>query len=254
MGKKVKAHKEHAPLAISVIGTDTGVGKTIISAGLARTFSKMGMKVGVFKPFAADPAVRSTGEGFSTDADLLARAVNMEGGAEAACGQLLAAPLSPLAAAELEGKEVDIDHALDQAHHIINRHEITVIEGCGGWLVPLTDQYTTADFFAELHVPVIVVARSGLGTLNHTMLTLSSIWQSKLDVLGVVLNRSREGPLDKAEKTNPGILKKFTKLPVWGPVEYKPRLHRDELDRVEIEDLHELTGIAKDICKVLKKA
>lgn len=229
---------------LSIIGTDTEIGKTIIAASLARAFAKMGLRVAAFKPFACDPACRADGTPFATDADLLARAAEMPGGSDAATGELFRAPLSPLAAARLEKREVDCSSALRKARRLAKNHDITIVEGCGGWEVPLTDRLTTADFFARLGAPTVIVARAGLGTINHTLLTLHAVRQRKLRTLGVILNRCAPGKPSPAERANPEIIAQFARVPVWGPIPHKPKAMRASGDLVKIADLPDLAEIA----------
>ncbi len=237
---------------IAVIGTDTEVGKTIITASLARALANKGLRVGVFKPFACDPSRRITGEPFSADAELLARAAGMEGGSEVACGQLFRAPLSPLAAARMEGKRVDVPLALRQARQIAAEHGVTFVEGCGGWEVPLTEKETTADYFAKLRAPILIVARAGLGTLNHSLLTIQAVQRRKLPILGVILNQTTTNPMGNAESTNPAILKQFSGLPVWGPLPYAQKLYKRMLWKTQVHNLHPLGEIADDLLKLIE--
>ena len=236
-----------------VVGTDTEVGKTIVAAALARALAGRGLRVGVYKPFAADPARRRTGEGFSTDADLLARAAGMKGGAAAACGQLFRAPLAPLEAARLEGRRVELGAALRGARRVAAHHDLTLVEGCGGWEVPLTPRKTTADFFAALGAPVVVVARAGLGTINHTLLTLAAIERRGLRVVGVILNRTRGGAMTRAERTNPEIIRRFGRVDVWGPVPFKRNLNGRRADRIKPSDLPRLDAVAEAILQRIER-
>lgn len=237
---------------LGVVGTDTEIGKTVIAAALARAFVDMGLSVGVFKPFASDPARRRNGEGFSTDADLLARAAGDAGGANAVCGQLFSAPLAPLASARLEGKSVRPGQALKKARRIASVHDITLVEGCGGWEVPLTRTKTTSDFFAELGAPVVIVARAGLGTVNHCLLTAGAARARGVDVVGVILNRTSGPRPTLSEPLNPGLLRDFARLPVWGPVAHRRKIAGKRVDRIAIEDLPPLGEMARDIWKKLR--
>ncbi|MBI1785036.1 dethiobiotin synthase [Candidatus Sumerlaeota bacterium] len=239
---------------LGVIGTDTEVGKTIITAALAREYSKMKLRVGVFKPFACDPARRPDGRGYSTDADLLARAAGMEGGDRAACGQLFSAPLSPLAAAEKEGRKVNLRAAIARARKIATAHDLTLVEGCGGWEVPLTWKETTADYFESLGAPVILVARAGLGTINHCLLTLEAVRRRKLKVLCIILNRSSRGPADESAKSNPRHLHKITGLPILGPVEFSSALDGIPGDQVALDDLPNLASSANLILRLIGRS
>lgn len=245
--KKARAHPRSR--MISVIGTDTEIGKTIVTAALARAFVALGLNVGVCKPFASDPARRADRTRFSTDADLLARAAGLDPEADGVCGQLFSAPLAPLASARAEGRTVRPAAALAGVRRMARGRDLTLVEGCGGWEVPLTARRTTADFFAELGAPVLIVARTDLGTINHTLLTLQSVRGKGLNVLGILLNRVRPGPLTLAEPGNPGLLREFTGLPVWGPVPFQRRLEGKSGEEVAVGQLPDLREIAKDIEK-----
>jgi dethiobiotin synthetase len=229
---------------IAVIGTDTEIGKTIVTAALARAFVRMGLNVGVYKPFASDPARRPDGRPFSTDADLLARAAGLDAQSGNVCGQLFSAPLAPLASARAEGKRVRPAIALAGARRMARERDITLVEGCGGWEVPLTPRRTTADFFAELGAPVLIVARTDLGTINHTLLTIQSVRTRGLNVLGIVLNRVRSGPETLAEPDNPAMLREFTGLPVWGSVPFRPSLRGKQGSEIAVRQLPDLRDIA----------
>jgi len=234
-----------------VIGTGTEVGKTIVAAALARALRRLGLSVGVFKPFASDPARGPDGRPFSRDAELLARAAAFEGGEPAARGQLFGAPLAPLAAARLEGRRVDLRPAVRRCRAIARRHDVTLVEGCGGWLVPLTERRTTADFFAALGAPILIVAPAGLGTLNHTLLTLADVRARGLRLIGVVLNRMQGGRPSLAERTNPPILSRFAGLPVWGPLPHRAALAGQRPDNVRLGDLPSLMPVARAVWRAI---
>lgn len=237
---------------LALVGTDTEIGKTVIAAALAKAFGALGLDVGVSKPFASDPARRASGEPFSTDADLLARAADIEGGADAVCSQLFRAPLAPLASARLEGKKVDLKKGLAHARRMARAHQITIVEGCGGWEVPLTARRTSADFFESLQAPVLIVARANLGTINHSLLTIDAIRGRGLPVLGVILNRVSGGRAGAAEKTNPENLRAFANTKVWGPVPHRKALAAKTGDKIKIADLPRVDDIAEDLAKNLE--
>jgi dethiobiotin synthetase len=113
---------------------------------------------------------------------------------EVVCPYSFAAPLAPAVAARVEGREVSFARVLAAARAIAARHEAIVVEGAGGLLVPLTDRETYADLAAALALPVLVVARAGLGTVNHTALTVEALRRRGLAIAGIVLNRT--APVD----------------------------------------------------------
>jgi dethiobiotin synthetase len=229
---------------LSIIGTDTEIGKTVVAAALVRAFRRLGIDAAGFKPFACDPALDALGGNYSTDAALLARVSKGLSPGEV-CGELFRAPLSPLAASRLEDRKVDIDSARKRTHACARRHELLIVEGCGGWEVPLTSRRTTADFFASLGAPVLIVGRAGLGTLNHCLLTHKAVLARGLHVLGFVLNRNRPGAVSQAERGNPGLLHEMTQRPVWGPLPYRTALDRPQADLIEPRRLPDLRDIAQ---------
>lgn len=239
------------PRLLAVIGTDTEIGKTVITAALARAWHESGLNVGVYKPFASDALKRPDGTPFSGDADLIARAAGLDPVHGGVCGQLFGPALAPLPAARLEGRRVRPAAALAGARRMAKGRDITLVEGCGGWEVPLTAKQTTADFFADLGAPVLIVARTDLGTINHTLLTIQSVRMRGLNVVGILLNRTRSGPLTQAEAGNPGILREFTRLPVWGPAPYQRSLRKKSGAEVAVRQLPDVGRIAAEILKAL---
>src|SRR5262249_29531131 len=149
------ARKDRAVRGLFVTGTDTGVGKTVVTAAVARALSARGVDVGIVKPV-------QTGDGD-------AAALKTWAGLEEELGEIapfsFAAPLAPLVAARLEGATLDLDEVLGRIVELAERHEVTIVEGVGGLLVPVGPGWTVADLAAQLALPVLVVARAGLGTV-----------------------------------------------------------------------------------------
>jgi dethiobiotin synthetase len=171
-----------------VTATDTGVGKTVVTAGLAAVLRARGLDVAIFKPvqsgaLADDPA---------GDAALL--------GAD--CVYSFAAPLAPLVAARAEGKTIELEPILERARKLANEHELLLVEGAGGLLVPLAPGLDMADLAVALALPLIIVARAGLGTVNHTLLTIEAAKARGLTVAAVVLN----GASDKSTADNTALI------------------------------------------------
>jgi dethiobiotin synthetase len=162
-----------------IAGTDTDVGKTVASAVLAKALARRG-DVGYWKPIAS-------GARDGRDVDVVARLAGVPCAAES---YLLEEPLSPHLAARLAGVAIELD-TLEQAWQDLRRGHPGrrwLVEGAGGLLVPLDDAGTLqVDFFARLALPVVLVARSGLGTINHSLLSLEALHRRGLDVAGIVL-------------------------------------------------------------------
>jgi dethiobiotin synthetase len=172
-----------------VTGTDTGVGKTEVACALlegarARGLDAVGMK----------PAQSGVGPAEPSDAERLAAASGGSEPLEAVCPYSFGPPLAPAVAARVEGRAISFGRIVDAARSLAARHEAVLVEGAGGLLVPLTDRETYADLAAALALPALVVARAGLGTVNHTALTVEALRRRGLAVAGIVLNRA--GPDD----------------------------------------------------------
>ena len=181
---------------VFITGTDTGVGKTAIAAGLATALRGRGLNVGVMKPIA-------TGGAPSPDALALKAAAATDDDLALINPVCLTEPLAPSVAAQIDGVEIDLSAIWEAHEELKQRHEVLIVEGVGGWLVPLGDGATTADLAVQLGWPVLVVARPGLGTINHTLLTLDAIRRRELPVLGVVINRFDDAVATTADRTNP---------------------------------------------------
>src|SRR5215467_15384462 len=173
---------------ILIIGTDTGVGKTFIAAALARVFHSRGIDVGVMKPFAADRKTFSR-KYRSEDTALLARAAHTTDSDTQINSYFYTVPAAPYVASAVtqEGK-VSIPVVLDAYQHLAAKHDIMIVEGIGGLMVPLTESETFADFAKVLDIPTILVARCSIGTFNHTLLTLSVLRTYDLELIGLVMN------------------------------------------------------------------
>ena len=195
--------------AIFVTGTDTGVGKTVVAAGLARLAVDAGLSVGVFKPIETGV----TEELGPLDGCLLKEAARSIQSLDDIVPVQYEEPLAPYVAAQRSGVQVDLD-AIDVAWaRSRTMHDIVVVEGCGGLLVPITDELTVAHLIQRLDIPVLLVTRAGLGTLNHTALTVAVARQMGLDLRGFILNGfESEQVEDIAMQSNPAELVRLTGL------------------------------------------
>ncbi len=195
--------------AILVTGTDTGVGKTVVAAALARALRRLGRDVGVMKPAA-------TGVPPDEDAELLVEAAGSDDPLDVVSPVRLREPLAPAVAADRAGVAVD-PAAVHRAFDALSaRHEVLVVEGVGGLLVPVAWGWTVADMAVDLGLPVVVVARIGLGTINHAALTVEAARRRGLRILGVLLNPAEPGPAGPAEETNPAAVGRTCGAPLLG--------------------------------------
>ena len=211
---------------IFVTGTDTGVGKTVVAATLARLLRQRGVNVGVMKPVTSGCLERDGGL-VSEDAELLAWAAGVEVDADVAPYRLQA-PIAPSVAAAREGVTVSFAAIRAAYRRLAERHEFVIVEGAGGLMVPLAGGLLVADLVTALGLPLLVVARPGLGTVNHTVLTCFTAKQLGLDLRGTVLNGYPAKP-GLAEEYAPHLLDSLAGAPLLGVF---PRIPGKDLYRV----------------------
>jgi dethiobiotin synthetase len=194
---------------LMVIATDTGVGKTMVAGAIARTLLRHGRRVEVFKP-AATGCKRSRGELVSDDADFLAACAESRRPLAEIAPVRYAAALAPNVAAEREHRPVDLEAIFAAYRRLEGSCDTVIVEGVGGLLCPLSDDFWIIHLAKMLKLPVVIVARPNLGTINHTLLTLQVARSAGLDVLGVVINRYRVEPATATaiEKDRPGPRRK----------------------------------------------
>jgi len=185
---------------VFVTGTGTEVGKTVVAAAIARTAAAAGERVAVFKP-----AVSGLDDPGEPDHELLRRASGSEQSDGEIAPHRFGPPVSPHLAAEMAGVEIEPE-ALVAAAESAGRESLLICEGVGGFLVPLTREYLVRDFARELAMPVVVAACPGLGTINHTLLTVESVRGAGLEVAGVVLTPWPERPSGMEESNRETIV------------------------------------------------
>lgn len=199
-----------------VTGTDTDVGKTYVSSIILRELVEVGFRVGTSKP-ACSGAVIENGEPRWPDLDQLAEAAGISD-ISLICQQRFEAPLAPPVAARLEQKQLDLSVMQESVHAWESQSDVIVVEGVGGLLCPLTAQESIADFAAWAGFPLIIVSRLGLGTINHTLLTIEAAERRKLAISGIVLSDG-DGLTDTpAGQTNFDELANRTDVPLLGLV------------------------------------
>lgn len=188
-----------------ITGTDTGVGKTTYGVSVLKKWCRERKHCIGLKPFAT---------GDREDAQKIQAALGAE------CPEIdfinpvfLKNPMAPAMAAKIENRMISYEDILKQTKQSLEQYDCGLVEGAGGWLVPLTQEKMIRDFAVDLGLPVIVVARAGLGTLNHTLLTVESIRQSGLKLEKVVLNQFPSDNLELAQ-LNQRELQKHIRAPV----------------------------------------
>jgi len=201
---------------IFITGTDTGVGKTHVTAALLTELRRRGIRAAAFKPIAC-------GAGGRHDAKIYAAIMNHEQPLDMINPIYLRHPLAPSVAAKLERKRIDLRKILHTYQQLAKSYEVVLVEGAGGLLVPIRGNYFVSDLAKALKLPLLIVARLGLGTINHTLLTVRQANAHGLKIAGLVLNDTAGGRHGLAEKTNIRELPKLCKVPLLGGVPHGKR-------------------------------
>lgn len=197
-----------AARGVFVTGTGTEVGKSVVAAVIAAEAAAEGLSVAVFKP-----AVSGLDEGGEADHELLARASGSAQGEDEIAPYRYGPPVSPHLAAEMAGEEIDADLLERAAEDAAAGAEAVVVEGVGGLMVPLRPDYLVRNLAAQLGHPLVIVAHAGLGTINHTLLSIEAAWTAELEVRAVVLNRWPAEP-GRLEESNRETIAELTGVEV----------------------------------------
>jgi dethiobiotin synthetase len=241
-----------------VTGTDTGVGKTQVACALLRLWREAGLRPAPLKPAETgcqpDPEdalalMREAEPELSPPSPCPSPASGRGDSLDVVCPYRFREPLAPAVAARLEGRVVEIGRVLVCAEQLSVGDRPLLVESAGGLLVPLTERETNADLAVRLGLPLLVVARAGLGTINHTVLTIEAARARGLRVAAVVLNRASSATADPSEATNPAEIVRLTGVPVLGPLPFvesaTERIARlaELLSRAPELGLNRLTGL-----------
>lgn len=251
-----------SPSGIFIAGTDTGVGKTAITCVLVAALRKRGFSVGVCKPVATGavkikklPAdlhhLSSKTHYYSTDALCLAKAAMSKDEYKLINPVCLKHPFSPTAAARKAGLQISFKKIFASVRELRRRHSFLLMEGAGGLFVPLNSRAMVINLIRFLRMPVILVARSGLGTLNHTLLSCFALKKLKIPILSVVLNNWKGTVI---EQHNLYDLRRRLTVPVL-PFGYSPGIKTDRLKvRKTAETSSQLDFIVNQLDFSLKRS
>jgi dethiobiotin synthetase len=219
-----------------IAGTDTGVGKTYVTAATVRTLRNRGVPAIPLKPVQTGSGTGPDGEIFVPDLDFARRAAGLPTAADGVgdgCRYALAMLASPHLAAQVEGVCIELPDLVALRDRVLDAGGWPVLEGAGGLLVPLGPRLLQVDLIAALGLPVLLVARPGLGTLNHTLLSLECLDRRGIEVAGIALVEAVEGAWGGIEDDNLRVLQERVPAPVvrfpfvadpadptaWGPAE-----------------------------------
>ena len=202
-----------------ITGTNTNVGKTVVTACLANLLKNQGENVGVMKPIetGVDPECSSSA---NSDAKFLIEVTGVQDALEDVCPYRLKTPASPYQAAKIEGKELYLEKILERFRALQSKHSMMLVEGIGGLLVPITRRYNVTDLAIQMNLPLIIVSPIQIGILNHTLLTINAARQHGLKVAGVILNSVHEGELDTIEEKQGSLIEELSDTPILGTCPY----------------------------------
>lgn len=224
-----------------ITATDTEVGKTVVAGALAGVLRKRGYNVGVYKPLQSGHLATNP-EG---DAARLKEASGVETHFERICPYSIEEPLAPRLAMKRAGRTVTLADITDHYNELVEEFDGLLVEGAGGLAVPYTEDGLVVDFAKQLQLPLIIVARPTLGTVNHTVLTISYAKAHGIPVAGVILSGCKECEKERVQE-NKEMIEQLSGVPVLGlfPA-LQERFTRDELlkaaeESIEISKLEEL--------------
>ena len=204
--------------AIFVTATDTGVGKTVVTAALAVALLAHEKSVGVMKPVETGVV-----KGQPSDAGRLTRTAQVSDSLDFVRPYAFRLPVAPLDAARAERRTIKISTIMRAYRQLQAQHDLLLIEGVGGVHVPITPTMDVLDLIKKLRVPVLVVGRVGLGGVNHALLTLNALHERKVSVLALVLNQTcpaKTAVASLQERSTVELLREFAGVPVIGPLPY----------------------------------
>lgn len=226
---------------IFVSGTDTEVGKTVVAAGLAGALKKRGVEVGVMKPVAT---------GGREDALFLMKAVSSPDSIERVNPIFLEPPLAPSIATEISRVEIDLSKIWKAYAKLSSQHEFMVVEGIGGLLVPIKGKFLVSDLIKRLNLPIIVVSRPGLGTINHTLLTIRCAKSYGIEIKGIIINSLKKERISLAERTNPEIIEGLSGIPILGILPFDSQVN---LATCDLGNIIELTQKHIDLNRIMRR-
>ena len=211
--------------AYFITGTDTGVGKTSIMAGLAGSMRKLGVDVGVMKPIATGYPSK---DGFkSADVTKIVEAASIKDPENLINPVFLSLPTSPYDATKLLELSVDMPLIFVQFKKLLSLHEMLLVEGIGGIMTPITKNFFVADMIKQMEIETIIITRATIGTLNHTVMTCKMCKDYGIKIHGLVINNFDEKGTP-AEKNAPSTLYELTSIPILGTIPFIKDLNNIE--------------------------
>lgn len=201
-----------------ITGTDTGVGKTFVTAGIVSTLREKGVNVGVMKPVETG-CPEKDGKLEPQDALYLKNAAGVSDELDLISPYRFKAPLAPTVASRVEGKIIELNKIKECYYKLASRHSIMFVEGAGGLLAPINENETVADLIKLLNLPLIIIAASRLGVINHTLLTVRYAQSVGIEVKGIILNYPALS-IEETLSANQAEIKRLANIPVLGELPF----------------------------------
>jgi dethiobiotin synthetase len=236
--------KDATHTGLFVTGTDTGVGKTLITAGLAHALRASGIDVGVMKPVETGCSIRN-GRLRPLDALTLREASGSRDAIDLINPYRFREPLAPMVAAERSRRSIDVERLRERFGRLAGQHAVILVEGAGGLLVPITEKASFLDLAVRLQLPLLVVIGSRLGALNHARLTVAAALAAGVPVAGTIVNRM-SAERSPARTTNLSALRRLLPAPVLGEISHLSSRKGTTLWRSPILQ-RTLTSVASDL-------
>ena len=235
------------PRGIFITGTDTGVGKTIVTAAVAAAFTAHGVNTGIMKPITTGEAERSTG---LSDPDWLVSAMGVTDPPDLIMPYRFRTAAAPLIAAARDGRAIEPARIIGALQALSARHDCVVVEGIGGVLVPVTPDLFVVDLARQMGLPVLVVARTSLGSINHTLLTLECLRSRGVPILGLIFNNPARPPSVPDESDTIQTILRVSGLRSFGELPYCEGLpaawsqhHEQLVGRLAVDGLLQALGM-----------
>ena len=221
------------PSGFFITGTDTGIGKTIVTACLLNLFNRNVVRAGAMKP------VETGISGAFSDAKFLIQAGSLDERPEDISPYRLKTPAAPQVASIMEKTSIEISNILMRFDRLCQKHETLLVEGVGGLLVPIAKNYFVADLAQEMKLPLIIVTRPDLGTINHTLMTLECANKRGLKIHGIIINEARKTDEGSVQNKSLEILQNYSDSPLLGRLPHLPQLTSKHIDPKWINTLAE---------------
>jgi dethiobiotin synthetase len=229
-----------------ITGTDTGVGKTVIAGALLLIIRSLGISVCGMKPIETgclNSKFKVQSSKFKevlipADGMFLKEIASMDDSIDIITPIRFEKALAPFPASEIEGTPVDIEKIKKAFEDLLRKYDMAVIEGIGGLLVPLKRDYFVLDLIKHFGLPIVIVSRPGLGTINHTLLTVNYAMKEGINVAGIIMNYSQPPENTLAEETNPRVLQQISPVPIIGIFPYLEKVNKSTLEETAVKHLN----------------